>query len=544
MTYTLLGSWPRRHAVGLCRAAAYLASALMAAPFLYHLLQHSPAYLGLLEDDYFYYATVADRLVGIGRLSYDGSTLTNGFHPLWFAVIAALRFACGGFGTGFYATLTLVFLAAMIATYELGRRFAHALGASPGLAAALAAIYACGTGRLLSTGMECALAVPLFLWWLIEVARPEPLTTRRAVRLGFLASLAILARLDLALAVAIALGGWLLIVRPRPARAASLLVAFGLGGALVPAYALANLLGFGTVMPVSALAKRLILTPGFDFSYARAVALGTYLGPTLFVLMPLGVLALWQAARRPRESRLAVFTGAVVLLFAGVFFLINAETGWIFFGWYAYPLPVAAIVALVYVARVWGPRLPAPWATALLALAVAQAPVSAAVYYVQHGPKWTVADNGLLAMSYELARRIELRQGLFAMGAVAGVAQYVADKPVLQLEGIVTDRRMVEHVRDQDRLEDVLREYHADYLIVSWVGVPSPRHGDCWLVTQPDAQWAGKRTAKMHGEFCNQPLEHFYTVAGGNPWSIFPRVETFVWDLRPPRGPGSAAQGE
>ena len=59
------------------------------------------------------------------------------------------------------------------------------------------------------------------------------------------------------------------------------------------------------------------------------------------------------------------------------------------------------------------------------------------------------------------------RHGLFAMGAIAGAATYALDKPVLQLEGIVADRRLVEHVRRQDPLEDVLREYQVDYLIVS-----------------------------------------------------------------------------
>src|ERR1700759_41004 len=51
------------HAEGLCRLAAYSASVLVAAPFLYHLMQGSSAHLGLLEDDYYYYATIADNLV-------------------------------------------------------------------------------------------------------------------------------------------------------------------------------------------------------------------------------------------------------------------------------------------------------------------------------------------------------------------------------------------------------------------------------------------------------------------------------------------------
>jgi hypothetical protein len=60
--------------------------------------------------------------------------------------------------------------------------------------------------------------------------------------------------------------------------------------------------------------------------------------------------------------------------------------------------------------------------------------------YIQQGPHWSIAHNSLLAMSYDLADRMRGRDGLIAMGAIAGVATSVLDRPVLQLEGIVGDR--------------------------------------------------------------------------------------------------------
>ena len=119
--------WIARHAAVLSRTSAYLASALVVAPFLYHLAHGSMAYLGLFEDDYFYYAIVADRLVMLGKLSFDGSTTTNGFHPLWFTVVVLLRVLFGRFGTAFYLALTVVSAVSMLVTYELARRFAQEL---------------------------------------------------------------------------------------------------------------------------------------------------------------------------------------------------------------------------------------------------------------------------------------------------------------------------------------------------------------------------------------------------------------------------------
>ena len=523
-----------RLAPALCRLAAYVAFALVCAPFLYHLARGSAAYLGLLEDDYFYYAIVADKLFTLGKLTYDGTTLTNGFHPLWFAILAVLRAVFGRFGPTFYVALTVVSFAAMVATFELGRRFARELGASSALAAAIAAVYSVGTAKLLTSGMEAVVAVPLFLSFLVEVARPGPVTPRRAAKVGLIASLAILGRLDLAMAVALLTVGYVILVRPPLALFARLLVAFCAGGVLVPLYAGANLLFFGSAVPVSALAKQLLVGWGFNVTYAKRVALGTVYGPTVAVVLPLGLLALvLLVARGPRARPAARFAGGLALVFAFTFWALNARTGWIFFGWYAYPMATATVAALAFICERWAPRARGRVAATLaVAALVALVPVVAARYYVHHGPRWSVADNPLLAMSYDLASQVRGRQGLFAMGAIAGVATYVLDKPVLQLEGIIADHRLLEHIRREDPLDEVLRAYQVAYLVVSLSGEAVPRHDGCYPLSEPSAEWAGPWSAKMRGEICAEPITRFVTPRGTNPWSRFSAIETLVWDVR------------
>ncbi len=134
-------------------------------------------------------------------------------------------------------------------------------------------------------------------------------------------------------------------------------------------------------------------------------------------------------------------------------------------------------------------------------------------------------------MSYDLADHLRYRNGLFSMGAIAGVAAYVIDKPVLQLEGLVADPALIRHLRDQDPLASVLADYGVDYLIVSFAYEEPPQHDGCYVITQPNAVWAGKRSLKMRGEICSEPVEHFVTPAGGHPWSLFSKVETLVFDL-------------
>jgi hypothetical protein len=472
--------------------------------------------------------------VTLGKLTYDGTTLTNGFHPRWFAVIVLLRVLCGSFGAEFYVALTFVSLSSMVATFELGRRFARELGGSSLLSSAVPAICSVGTGRLLTSGMESVIAVPLFMWLLIELARATTVTPRLAAKLGLIASLATLARLDIAVFAALVIVGFVVFVRPSLAEFARLLLPFCLGGVLLPLYLTTNYMFFGSLLPMSALAKQLHTSLGFNLTYAQRVAFGTVYGPMVAAILPLGIAALFLLVTRDRaRTPPSYFAGGLALIFAFVFFGLNARTGWTFFGWYAYPIASAAIAALVFICQ-HSSRF-APWLhvqTLAVFVSIAVVPTVALRYYVDHGPRWTVADNPLLAMSYDLAERMNSQHGLFAMGAIAGVATYVLDKPVLQLEGIVSDGRLIEHIKRESALELVLREYRVDYLIVSLASDRAERQDGCYVVTEPNAVWAGTRTPKMRGTICTEPFVHFLTKKGPNPWSRFSTLQTLVWNLR------------
>src|ERR1700722_17936420 len=392
----------------LCRAIAYLAALLVVAPLAYHLARGSLAYLGLLEDDYFYYAIIADKLASLGKLTYDGTTLTNGFHPLWFLIVLTLRAVAGGLNGAFYAMLFAVFFASMIATYELARSFARALGASAALAPAVALVHCVATDVIVASGMETAVDVPLLLWLLLEVAQAKPITPRRAAKLGLIASLAILARLDIALVVPMAFVGWAVLARPTLASFLRVLVPFGAAGLAVPAYAAFNLRVFGGIMPVSAMAKQLVTRFGVNINYLRVAALWTGYGRTAGLTLVAGAGGLLGLPRRRARGQdvgrpQALFAGGLALAFSAIFFCVNTLNGWMFFGWYAYPFAPALVAALTFVGMAIAPKVTearrSRTVATIVAAAATVASVEAVQYFVERGPLWSIEDNGLLAMS-------------------------------------------------------------------------------------------------------------------------------------------------
>jgi hypothetical protein len=397
--------------------------------------------------------------------------------------------------------------------------------------------------------METALDVPLVLWFLCEVARSAPLTPCRAAKLGFIASLAVLARLDVALLVVFVIVGWVAFARPTLSRALRIGAPFCAGGAALPLYAAANLLAFGSLLPVSALAKQLIKRPGINLWYLIGIAFGSQYGRGAGLLLALGAVAVfvaWKGGARGRVRSQALFAAAVTLAFAGAFYLFNALSGWIYFGWYAYPLAPAILVSLTLVGHLVASRLPsaarARATAAAVTTAVALSAVQAIVYFVVHGPRWSVDDNGLLAMSIELADRVRDRRGVFGMGAVGGFATYQVGQPFVQLEGLVADRAMVEHIRNEDDLGAVLAAYHVDYLVVSFYQLGMEKRDGCYVVTEPHVEWAGERAAKMRGEICDEPVIHFPTNLHRNPWSVFSTLDTYVFDVRNARWRRPAAR--
>ena len=312
------------------RAVAYLVSILVCAPYFYHLAHRSTAFLGLLEDDYFYYVIIADKLVTLGKTTYDGTTLTNGFHPLWFAILVGVRWIFGRFGTAFYVALALIVLACLIITFELGRRLARQLGAPPALAGAVAAIYSVGIARLFSGGMECVVAVPLFLCLLIEIAKESPITPRRAARVGFIASLAV-RRLDIALAVLLLIAGvgFYVHVIARVLAADVRLRCRRDPGAIVCRkllllWYLSSSVGSGQASSDGARVQRAIRA--WD-STQHAIGDG---GPRVATRPDCPVSAL--APRWSSAAARALCRRTRVLVFAFLFFGINALTGWIIFG--------------------------------------------------------------------------------------------------------------------------------------------------------------------------------------------------------------------
>jgi hypothetical protein len=218
----------------------------------------------VVQDDAFYYLTIARNVVRGQGLSFDGEDPTNAFQPLYLALLLPIQALAGDDPwrplRGAVWLLWAIALATVPLVYGLARRLAGdgaawiatlAFAVSPQLSTL--GVNGLETGLALALGLVIALA---YLRWLAPDCQPP---ARAAIGFGALGGLAVLARVDLALWLA-ALGvDWLhraqrrdqlrAVLRPLALTAATSLAVW------LP-WGLASALWTGAWLPTSGAASR------------------------------------------------------------------------------------------------------------------------------------------------------------------------------------------------------------------------------------------------------------------------------------------------
>ena len=371
--------------------AAILFLALLYPPLHAFHTWGTKAIFDFLAPDSFYYLTIARNASAGLPTSFDGATVTNGFHPLWQYLLIPLLELAGRdqerqLAAAFLASCGLVTVGVALAGAAVARATGSILAALwlvPGPFTLLFRAEGLRQYGLTYTytpwafmnGMESGLSLAFggaLLWVLLE----RPLRARRALAAGLLLALCVLARLDdVFLPASFGIVALLLPGEPRGRRAlaarlalpsAAALLLYGgfelaMGQALLPTsgrlksgFALlenARLL-IHTALPP--LATPIVQHPGMWFD--RAQRLVALLFPALLAALGLGAAALRSraSARSPRDVLAAepiACALALYLIAKGAFnasFVALQDQGY----WYhALPLLFANALAVVFVAR-------------------------------------------------------------------------------------------------------------------------------------------------------------------------------------------------
>ena len=423
----------------------------------------------LYEDDAYYYLGVARHIVAGEGSSATGLVATNGYHPLWMAVLVPLAAL---FRDGDNLVVAVAFVQA--ALWAVGvrevARIGRAVGseAAAGVALVAFAVPVVLTGHTAFAGMESALVVPL----LLTIAR-RALEGRTGpgddVRLGLLLALLVLARLDTAIS-AVPLGLWL---AARGGGAGADVVRRALRLAAPPAvvlaaYMVASQLLFGTPTPVSGQAKGLgapflNTEPLVQFLQAgRVVGHPMWAGAAALVLVAGAVAVVSRPERREDAAGMSLATLAVALVTGEALLLtyLVVATSYPVWPWYHYLLPCILLFAVLVLVR-----------AALDGRLVGERACLLAVggFLVVQAAVTFRPEEGGYPGSVHASRYVREQlpdDAVLAMGDRAGIFGFLAERPLLHLEGLTADADYLddmEHGAVADRMAAEGVDYYVHY---------------------------------------------------------------------------------
>lgn len=253
-------------------------------------------------------------------------------------------------------------------------------------------------------------------------------------------------------------------------------------------------------MPISGAAKQMRHDRGIHFSAVREST-----SPEVF-LMFCAVLAallclplLWKAL----EPQLRVITAA--LLFPLVHWtLLFRLSDWKLWGWYGYSLRPAVMIVLL-LAGIAAERLLRKQTSARMGVAAMVVGVLACLT-AHYRVDYVMVD--IAGAARGIREFSQTHPGILAMGDRAGMVGYLSPEPVIQTEGLVMDKKYLDHIRREDPLRSVLADYHARY----YIGFQEQTEGTpplsaqrtCFNAREP-AQ-AGPASPVMQARFCGNPV--------------------------------------
>lgn len=460
--------------------------------------------INLFDDDAYYYFTIARNLILEGRLTFDGTTLTNGFQPLWFGLLLPIFSVFQDPLTALRAVGILNTLLAGLAGY-LGWLVLRKYSLIPftfGMVLMQFCLVSFGitgmeTGILLLLLMVCLLIIEKTQPWKLDSLQ-QPCAGGLSVCLGLL----LLARLDSVWFILVFLGSLLVInglKHPKP------LIILSIGPVLTLfIYMAANQVFFGNWMPASGSAKSL----GSQFLEFNHLFLGQCFGTDAFtngnlwqvfgisflfaVGFVISVLPRFLQRKQPsgKVDLTDYYLPMCVSLSMVLFYLYSLfGSSWVLWRWYGYLLlPMSVYVYPFAVEKIVTRFKHFPSFNRILGFSGAALALLACFPSVQTTVNW-----GLWAYTLPPAFRYENYQvanflndslpagSVVAMGDRAGSFAYFFHGRVLQLEGLVGDEALLQAIWENS-LADYMTNFGVDYVLSYWEPPASYEH---WTLLTP-----------------------------------------------------------
>lgn len=476
---------------------------------------------GVLDDSFYYLQVARNLAAGLGS-TFDGVEATNGYHPLWMALLVPIYLIFPGDEAPMRVAIALGALLGfgfLLSSYRILARAAGIWAAAFGLLLFAWPRFFGQTVNLLETSLLLFVHVTLirlWMYWSEEGSDHRSRPTRRSMIFGLWLGLACLARLDsvfLLIALALlALLEWIRKRSPWPWDGSTSVwrigLPLGIAVLVVLPYLAWNQLEFGHVQPVSGSMKSTFPRPGFTVRYLREF-------PEFALLCLLGAGYLVASLRRnaPQFVRILGIFGLAGLLHMAYTLLFMC---WGVDRWHFGILIPIAVLGIPYAADSALRR------SGIGTVAVRRALLTVGLVIAVAVQAYSVVlrEGRYLDVTRSLAywARTELPEDAVVATTDAGVFAYFSRKTTINLDGLINSYRYQEMLRS-GRLAEYLDERKVGYVLdqnlagnLDWItGDYESRPFRIWF--HPENRVAGEVILYRDDEVARIQTESRYALA-------------------------------
>ncbi len=412
-------------------------------------------------DDFYYYLTTAKNFINLGYISFDKISITNGFQPLWFFFIS-LNFALSKNDIFFNSIIILSIFIFTFFTYFNFRKYFINNNYSEKDSHLIASLISFLTLFFSKNGMEISLAVFFFSLSLLYFRK-------NIIIFCLLSFLTFLSRLEFLIFYFVFLTNEIFINKKIFNK--NFLIKLSLFPFLIIFYILINLKFFGIPFPESGIAKSLVNNVKFNketFSFLSSSGYGMKFISLMFYCNCVGVFFLFS-------NKIKKFT-KISLLTTLLFFISNSlRSAWPLWTWHFFFLGISTSVLFVDLIKLFKFNFVKYMATLVGIFFII-------VYFFLFIKNYNVNNDHILNIANKIeSHYADSEYEIFAMGDMAGKVSYLLDKKLIQLEGLVGGKKVLNKIQKQEKLCNLFSEFNVDIYFTTKIN----KSGDLYYIEEP-----------------------------------------------------------
>lgn len=434
-------------------------------------------------DDFYYYLTTAKNFKNFGIVSFDQISLTNGYQPLWFIIILIFKYFINNDLTLNILIIFTIFFLSLLIFFNF-KNYLIQCKYTEEESVFISVLISYLTLFFSKNGMEAALAVFLFSSSILYL-------NKNIVIFSFLGFLTFLSRLEFIFVYLIILSNEVFL--KKKILNYNYILKLSIFPLLLIIYVLVNIYFFNLPFPESGIAKSLTRELKFNnhtFSFLMSGSNGMKFISLLFYINCIGVLFIFS-------NKTKVFT-KILLISVLIFFLSNSlRSPWPLWTWHFIFLAISTPLLLNDLLNYSNKKL-FKFLTGCISIFFLSS------YFYLFQKDINAKSDHILNLANQINSYYQFSDNkIFAMGDMAGKTSYLLNKKLIQLEGLVSGKNMINNIKSERNLCSVLKEYKVDVYLASRI----ERKDSVINLREPSLK--SKNIKRMKGTINSQPNKVF-----------------------------------